>query len=260
MVAQAMDGVEIGRLVRMMIPVCRAAGEQRVARGRGRTFDFADWQIGIMIAMATLKLRKSKSAQYEYLLAHAEEVSRWLKLPRFPARSTYFTRFRAAFPFFEIAIRVQGEVAVDEGFTDPRIQAVDKSLLHARGPVWHTRDQRRRRRPRGVDVDATWGYSDHHGWVYGYSFEVLVTAGRKAPVFPMQASVDVASCSEHHSFAAKIPHLHEACIYVLVDAGYDNGRYTDAIEFDARGHRTGRRLIGRLQSKLSAALSCTWPI
>ena len=65
------------------------------------------------------------------------------------------------------------------GIADPNTAAVDKSLLEARGPKWHKKDRQAGRIPKGlhgVDVESTWGYSDYHGWVQGYSYEVVVTA------------------------------------------------------------------------------------
>jgi hypothetical protein len=74
--------------------------------------------------------------------------------------------------------------------------AVDKSLIAARGPAWHKRDRERNKVPVGVDRDSTWGYSEHDGWVQGYSYEVVVSATPGTVVFPLQASVDTASTSD----------------------------------------------------------------
>jgi hypothetical protein len=66
---------------------------------------------------------------------------------------------------FQKAIEIQGRQAIREGITDPKNVAVDKSLFPARGPAWHKRDRQAGKRPRGVDTQVAWGYSEYHGWV-----------------------------------------------------------------------------------------------
>jgi hypothetical protein len=49
--------------------------------------------------------------------------------------------------------------------------------LHARGPVWHRKQQQQGIIPaglHGVDTDATWSYSKSDGWVYGHGTFCLV--------------------------------------------------------------------------------------
>jgi hypothetical protein len=116
---------------------------------------------------------------------------------KFPARSTYFDRYRRAQRLFELAIRLQGEKAIAEGITDPKDVAVDKSLVAAQGPLWHKSDRKKNRIPkklRGVDRESDWGYSQHDGWVQGYSFEVVVSSTKDTTVFPLSASAATASC------------------------------------------------------------------
>lgn len=69
--------------------------------------------------------------------------------------------------------------------------AVDKSLMAARGPLWHKEDRKANRIPKGlhgVDRDSTWAFSKHHGWVQGYSYEVVTTAAKEGTVLPLLAS------------------------------------------------------------------------
>jgi hypothetical protein len=56
-----------------------------------------------------------------------------------------------------------------------------KALLGRRSR-WNKRQRMRGRIPRGAYLEATWTYSAYHGWVLGYSYEVVVTAGKKSPV------------------------------------------------------------------------------
>ena len=50
-------------------------------------------------------------------------------------------------------------------------------MVHARGPVWHRKQQRQGIIPKGLqglDTDGTWSYSKSGGWVYGHGTFCLV--------------------------------------------------------------------------------------
>ncbi len=247
MSVRAMEGTCLAALVRMAIPVCKAAESKCPRSGPGRRPDYADWQIAVLIMVAILARRKSKSAQYRFLYEHRHELQDWLNLNGgFPARSTYFDRYRRAHVTFQAAIAEQGRKAIREGIVDARTVAVDKSPIRARGPEWHHKDRRRGRIPkglRGVDRGSTWTYSEHHRWVQGYSYEVVVSAGKGGIIMPLLASADTANVSEHVSFGPKIKQLPEQVRNVLADAGYDNNRYGDEIEYAPDGRRTGRHFV-----------------
>jgi hypothetical protein len=260
--ARTTEGTCLATLVRMAIPLCRAAECQCPRTGPGRPPDFADWVMAVLIMTAVLKKKKSKSAQYRFLREHRCEFMAWLDLEAFPSRTTYFDRYRRAHRLFEVAIRLQGEKAVAEGIANPQTVSVDKSLVEARGPLWHKKDRAAGRIPKGlkgVDRDSTWGYSKHHGWVQGYSYETVVTASKGSTVFPMLASGDTASAKEFTSFDSKIDQLSEDTENVLADTGYDKNDFGDRIEYDEQGHRTGRRFIcppNRRNSTEGRASSC----
>jgi len=204
-----------------------------------------DWLIGVWIMVAVLHGKKSKSSQFRFLSekSNREQIAQAAGDGRFPARSTFFRRYRRAHRLFRTAIRLQGERAIAEGVTNPRDVAVDKSLIAAHGPAWHKRDRERGKVPAGVDRETTWGYSEHDGWVQGYSYEVVVSATPGTTVFPLQASLDTASTSETRTFADKIGQLPHATETVSADSGYDTNAYGERVEFDDRGRRTGRRFL-----------------
>jgi hypothetical protein len=241
MPTRARDGTCLAGLVKMAIVVCRAAQRHCTRTGSGRPPTFEDWQIAVLILIAVLNRRKSKSAQYRFLNERRTAIQSWLLLAEFPTRSTYFLRYRAARRLLEKAVWVQGMQALGEGIADPTSVAVDKSLIAARGPVHHRHRGRPCKPSRGVDLQAGWGYSEHDGWVYGYGFETVVTATRNSLVFPLLASVDPANKSEHSTLGPKIPLLPPKTRNVLADRGYDSNAHQEAIEFDPKGKRTGRR-------------------
>lgn len=233
MSARARDGTGLAALVKMAIPICRAAQRQCPRTGPGRPPDFDDWKMAVLILTAILARRQSKSAQYRFLDTHRHTLRRWVSLRRFPARSTYFLRYRQAHHLLEKAIELHGRQAIEQGWTDASVVAVDKSLLTARGPRWNQKDRKAGRVPsglHGVDRESQWGYSSHHGWVQGYSYEVVVTAPGNGPVWPLLASADTANVSERVSFDAKIDALPDQARHVLADGGYIKNEYAERVE------------------------------
>lgn len=262
---RATEGTCLRALVHLAIPVCQEAERQCPRTGPGRPPQIPDWVLAVLIMVAVLKRRKSKSAQYRFLAEHRNDLCSWLHVRRFPARSTYFERYRRAQRVFQGAIRLQGQQAIRDGLADPRTTAADKSLIEALGPQWHKKNRLANHIPRGlrgVDRDSAWGYSKHDGWVQGYSYEVVVTANRVGTVWPLLASVGTASSSEHVTFEPKIEQLPKETNYVLADSGYDNNHYGEKIEWDERGRRTGRRFlcpenIRARQRRESRSTTCT---
>jgi hypothetical protein len=246
MANRARDGTYLATLVEMALPFFREAERQCPRTGPGRKPTIPDWLIATLIMIAILKKKKSKSAQYRYLSEHRTEIAQWVHAKDFPSRSTYFDRYCRAHRLYQGAIRLQGQKAVKNGWADPTSVAVDKSLLNARGPLWHKKDRQAGRIPKGlhgVDTESTWGYSEYHGWVQGYSYEVVVTATAAGTVWPLLASADTASVSEHATLGDKIEHLPHSVEYVLADSGYDNNDYGERIAWSAKGRRTGKRFL-----------------
>jgi hypothetical protein len=242
---RASDGTSLQALIKMAVPLLREAERQCPRTGPGAKPVIPDWLIGALIMVAVLKRKKSKSAQYRFLSAkpHRELLAQAAGCRLFPSRSGFFRRYRRAHQLFRVAVYLQGRLAIAEGVTDASEVAVDKSLIAARGPAWHIRDRQRGKVPAGVDRDSTWGYSEHDGWVHGYSYEVVVSATPGTTVFPLLASVDTASRSETRSFVEKTACLPSTTLFVSADSGYDANALGEQIEHHADGRRTGRRFL-----------------
>lgn len=243
MVARAREGTCLAALIALARPLCQAAERQCPRSGPGCPPSYPDWLMAVLIIVGVLARRKTKSAQYRYLTQHRTALRAALGLRRWPARATFFERYRRAHRVLAVAIKLQGRRAISEALADAAAAAVDKSLLPARGPEWPQRARQAGRTIRGTDREATWGYSEHHGWVYGYSYEVIVTATPGSLVFPLLASVGTASRSEGTSFGAQIEHLPNQTRHVLADRGYDKNEYGDRLEYDAQGRATGRHFL-----------------
>jgi hypothetical protein len=236
--------VDFQTLVRLALPHLHEAERVDPRSGRGDKPDIPDWRIAGLIMIAVLRKKKSKSAQYRFLTERRADLADWLGAGPFPSRATYFRRYRRAHRLYRTAIRLQGERAIADGVADPTHLAVDKSLIAGHGPPWHKRDRDAGKAPAGVDIDTTWGYSEHDGWVQGYSYEVVVTATPGSVVFPVLASADPASVSEVKTFAAKVADLPVGTKTASADSAYDANHLGEAVEYDAdTGERTGRRFL-----------------
>jgi DDE family transposase len=245
---RAKAGACLQALVKMAVPLLREAERRCPRTGPGAKPDIPDWLIGTLIMVAVLKRKKSKSAQFRFVTEKQNRVllAEAMGSKAFPSRSTFFRRYQRAHRLFRAAIKIQGEKAIAEDVVDPESVAVDKSLIAARGPLWHKRDRLQNRIPKGlhgVDQDSAWGYSQHDGWVQGYSFEVVVTATADNTVFPLLASVDTASAKETQTVGDKIADLPDTTDHVLADSGYDSNEVGESVEYDANDQRTGRRFL-----------------
>jgi hypothetical protein len=236
-------GASLHALVRLMVPVCQRAERDHPRTGPGRPPEIPDWVMLVLVTVAILKYRRNKSAQYRFLSQNRAKLLQWVGTTRFPSRSTYCERYRRAHRLFQVAVRLQGNRLLKHKVGDARCVAVDKSLVRSLGPNWPKRLRVKGKFLRGVDRESTWGYCKHHGWVQGYSYEVLLCAGKKGLVVPLLASVNQAHWSEHRSFPEKIDHLPRRTKYVLADRGYDGNDHADAIERDSLGRPTGRRFL-----------------
>ena len=241
--SSAKEGACLDELIAIAVPICKEAERQCPRIGPGRKPDIPDWVMAVLIMVVTLKKKKSKNAQFRWIKGHRNSLLPHLEGHRIPGRSTYFDRFRRAHQLFLVAIEKMGNKAVRHGWADATMVAADKSLMHARGPKWWKSDREKNRLPLpGIDQESQWGYSSHHGWVQGYSFEVVVSCGKNGVIWPLIASVDTANVSEHKSFPGKIPRLPVQTRYVLVDSGYDNNLCAEHVEWKGN-RRTGMKYL-----------------
>jgi hypothetical protein len=234
---RAKDGALLDELVSRSISICQQVEKQSPRQGPGRKPVIPDWVLAVMIMVGVMLRKKTKAAQWVWWTQHAADFERWLPGQKMPSRSTFYERYRRMHRLFRRAVVLQGQGAVARGWADAECVAADKSLIAGRGRLWKPADRRRQRVRRGVDTDTTWGYSEHHGWVQGYAFEVMVTAPAHGVVWPVAASVDTASRSEQKSILEKVSDLPAATSYVLADSGYDSNAVAEAVEETPRKRR-----------------------
>lgn len=232
------EGLGLTDLIAIAKPILKQVDRGRSRIGPGRKPEIPDWVMGLLIMTATLKMKKSKSAQFRWISHHQGLLQPHLDGYRIPSRSTYFDRFRKVSEFLNQAIVLMGRKAIQRGWADASVVAADKSLLRAKGPIWWKSDRQKNRIPNklhGVDRDSHWGFSSHHGWVQGYAFEVVISCGKNGLMWPLIASADPANVSEHKSFEAKILLIPKRTRFVLADAGYDNNQFADQFETPSNG-------------------------
>jgi hypothetical protein len=205
----------------------------------------------VLIIVAVTQRKTSKSSQYRYLRGQQELLTEMLGIPRLPARSTYFERYRRAWHLFQQAIELAGRLAIRRGWANPDTVAVDKSLVAACGPAWH-QSRGKRHNVRGADAEAGWGRNEHDGWVYGYGYEVVVSASARGTVWPLSGSADSANRHESRTFRHKIARLPRQTRHVLADRAYDADDTCETLEWNSDGTRTGRRFVCPLIQRANA--------
>jgi hypothetical protein len=229
---------------------CQQAEKRCPRTGPGRKPVVPDWVIGTLVVVAVAARRKTKSAQFRYSWAHAEELKALGVWP-LPKRSAFFDRYRRAWQLLQMAITCEGKLAVKHKWADAESVSADKSLIAAQGPPAHRRNGRPCR-VRGADLEAGWGKSEYDGWVYGYGYEAIVSSGKRGPIWPLQASVEPANRHESQMIREKVPYLPRLTKAVLADKAYDADDLTEAIEWRTDGRRTGRRFVCPLIQRCTA--------
>jgi hypothetical protein len=229
---------------------CQQAEKSCPRTGRGRKPVVPDWVIGTLVVVAVAARRKTKSAQFRYSWAHAEELKALGVWP-LPKRSAFFDRYLRAWRLLQVAIACEGKLAVKQKWADAESVSADKSLIAAQGPPAHRRNGRPCR-VRGADLEAGWGKSEYDGWVYGYGYEAIVSSGKRGPIWPLLASVEPANRHESQMIREKVPYLPRQTKAVLADKAYDADDLTEAIEWRTDGRRTGRRFVCPLIQRSTA--------
>ena len=151
-------------------------------------------------------------------------------LIKIPSRRTFDRRLKTISTDIKQRISTIGHLFVTEGMVDPSITAVDRTLIKAKGSVWHKSSMKKGIVPcPGIDTDARWGYSRTKGWVFGYKLHLTSTTGKI--VVPLTADVTtvnvqdnqmyVSLTSSSSSSSSSIFSLPLTC-YMVADPGYDD--------------------------------------
>ncbi|BCM88366.1 hypothetical protein IAD21_00197 [Abditibacteriota bacterium] len=143
---------------------------------------------------------------------------------RFPCRRTWERRLAHLPDTLPTQIATLGRFLVE--VLDPfapsgRAVALDSTLLRAfGGRVWHKKDKQQGVVPHsGIDIEAGWTKSGHHGWGYGWKLHLSVSCG--AVWIPLAAELTPANCPDNEVAPRLVDELPLQVRFVLGDTHYN---------------------------------------
>jgi len=143
---------------------------------------------------------------------------------RFPARRTWERRLDALPATLPARIACLGAhlVARLQPWADcGRAAAIDSTVLHARGGVWHKKHRAAGIVPHtSIDTEAHWTKSGWHGWVYGWKLHLVTTVA--AVWIPLAAELTPANAADNETAPGLLDALPEAVRFVLGDTNYQD--------------------------------------
>lgn len=100
----------------------------------------------------------------------------------------------------------------------------DRSLLKAKGQVWHKSLKRKGIEPKKpFDREGEWGWSEtKEEWIYGYGIHLSAIATPRVPVFPILAELTPANDKGIQILEENLPKIPEKTEYIVADAEYDS--------------------------------------
>lgn len=195
-------------------------------RGRGRPVVYGDrlFLQGLLIMV----VRRLDNVPLLVAVLHAptEEMARVRALlavnGRLPDRRTWERRLARVPDTLPAQIGCLGRALVEltgAWASHGRAVALDSTLLRAPGGVWHVKQRAAHLLPCiTLDVEADWGRSGWHGWVYGWKLHLAsVVSGC---FLPLAAVLTKASVHDATAAAALLDELPDGTRFVLGDTAY----------------------------------------
>lgn len=101
-----------------------------------------------------------------------------------------------------------------------RAVALDSTILHASGGVWHKKHRDAGKVPHSrIDTEAAWTKSGYHGWIYGWKLHLAITVA--AVWIPVAARLRPANEADNLIAEALIPELPLQARFLLGDTHYN---------------------------------------
>lgn len=148
---------------------------------------------------------------------------------RFSCRRTWERRLAAMPATLPTQIGCLGRCLVGElqpWLTCARAAAIDSTILHAKGGVWHKKDREAEVVPHtSIDTQAGWTKSGWPGWVYGWKLHLVCTAA--AVWIPLAADLTAANAADNERALALIRELPLELRFLLGDQHYRDGALED---------------------------------
>lgn len=112
---------------------------------------------------------------------------------------------------------------VSKKLLNPAVIVHHRSLLKARGQVWHKKDKLKgieSKKP--FDKEGNWGYSEAKDeWIYGYGIHLSVIATPKNPVFPLFSELTSANQKDLRVLEQNLFKIPEETEHLVADREYD---------------------------------------
>lgn len=209
-------------------------------RGRGRPPVYSDRLILQGLVVMIVKRLETVALLVEVLNAPTEEMAKVRALlavnGRLPHRRTWERRLARVPTTLPGQIGWLGRALVDltgAWAQHGRAVALDSTLLRAPGGVWHAKQRAANWLPIvTLDVEADWGKSGWHGWVWGWKLHLASLVGDA--FIPLAADVTKASIHDASVAPALLDDLPLDTRYVLGDTHYQMADLHDRCDLHAR--------------------------
>jgi hypothetical protein len=155
--------------------------------------------------------------------------SRFTAQGRFPSRRTWERRLATLPSALPARIGCLGRYLV--GLLDPwaaggHAVAIDSTVLHARGGVWHKKHREAGVVPHtSIDTEAGWTKSGWHGWVSGWKLHLATTVA--AVWIPLAAELTTANTADNEPAPRLLDELPPEARFVLGDTQYNDPAVRD---------------------------------
>jgi hypothetical protein len=143
---------------------------------------------------------------------------------RYPSRRTWERRLAALPATLPAQIGCLGRhlVAMIQPWEHHgRAAALDSTILHARGGVWHKKHREAGEVPHtSIDTDAHWTKSGWHGWIYGWKLHLAAVVA--SVWIPLAAELTPANAADNEQAPALVRELPLEVRYILGDVHYND--------------------------------------
>ena len=194
-------------------------------RGRGRPYVYHPTVI-LRCFVVRIWLRLDSNRALHGFLAmdyypYNRKVLKACGLTSLPDRRTFDRRLSTISVYIKERISSMGNLFVNERLVDPYIVAIHRTLLRAKGHLWHKSSMIKGIIPRsGIDTDARWGFSHTKGWIFGYKLHITASTGSLTE--PLSADFTQADVQDNQMYSAITYPLQQGVRYMAADCGYDD--------------------------------------
>ncbi|MGH3803292.1 MAG: transposase [Pseudonocardiaceae bacterium] len=199
-------------------------------RGRGRPVVYPDRLFLQGLLIMIVRRLETVPLLVAVLAAPTEEMARVRAAlavnGRLPDRRTWERRWARVPAALPAQIGCLGRALVEltgAWASHGRAVALDSTLLRAQGGVWHVKQRAANLLPViTLDVEADWGRSGWHGWVYRWNWKLQLASVVAGCFIPLAASRTKATVHDATAAPALLDELPPDTRFVLGDTAYQS--------------------------------------